>query len=193
MWLIAGLGNPGAKYESTRHNVGFAVVDLLAQRFGPATWQSKGKARLAQVRMGNEVVVLLKPMTFMNLSGEAVQATASFYKLDLDHVVVVHDDIDLKLGQLKLKQGGGHGGQNGVRDIARRMGAEFSRVRCGVGRPRGTSDAASHVLTPFAKDEAADAQIMIDDAAGAVELVVRENLLAAQNRYHGTTGQAVTS
>ena len=186
MWLIAGLGNPGPKYDGTRHNIGFAVLDRLAERFGPTSWQTKGKAQMAQIRLGNDVAVLVKPMTYMNLSGDAVQPAAAFYKLSLDRVVVVvHDDIDLKLGQLKLKTGGGHGGQNGIRHIATRMGADFARVRCGVGRPVGNTSAASHVLTGFGKDEQAAADILIDDAAGAVETLVREGLLAAQNRYHG--------
>lgn len=185
MWLIAGLGNPGPKYAGTRHNIGFAVLDKLADRFGPTAWQSKFKGQLAQVRIGNEVAVLLKPSTYMNLSGDAVQPAAAFYKLPLDKVVVVHDDIDLKLGQIKLKTGGGHGGQNGIRHIAQRMGADFPRVRCGVGRPSGSRDAASHVLSGFSKNEAQEAEMLVDDGAGAVETLVREGLLAAQNRYHG--------
>lgn len=185
MWLIAGLGNPGPKYAGTRHNIGFAVLDRLAERFGPTAWQSKHKGQLAQVRIGNDVAVLIKPSTYMNLSGDSVQPAAAFYKLPLEKVVVVHDDIDLKLGQIKLKTGGGHGGQNGIRHIAQRMGADFPRVRCGVGRPTGSRDAAGHVLSGFAKNEAQEAEMLIDDAAGAVETLVREGLLAAQNRYHG--------
>jgi len=184
VWLVAGLGNPGAKYAGNRHNIGFDVVDELARRFGAGPWQSKFKGQVSACVIGHEKVLLLKPSTYMNLSGQAVQQAAQFYKLDLDHVAVVHDDIDLKLGQIKLKTGGGHGGQNGIRNIAQLMGKDFLRIRCGVGRPQGQRDAAAHVLADFSKDEQSAKQGLIDDGATAVEDVMRDGLLSAQGKYH---------
>ncbi|MCP4499650.1 MAG: aminoacyl-tRNA hydrolase [Deltaproteobacteria bacterium] len=184
VWLVAGLGNPGAKYEGNRHNIGFVVVDELARRFSAGPWQSKFKGHIAACEIAHEKILLLKPSTYMNLSGEAVQQAMAFYKLGLEQIVVVHDDIDLNAGQLKLKTGGGHGGQNGIRNIAQILGKDFLRVRCGVGRPQGHPDVSAHVLGNFSKDEMPLKQALIDDGATAVESLLRDGLLAAQSTYH---------
>lgn len=185
MWLIAGLGNPGAEYAKTRHNVGFMVIDKLAQRAGVSSFSKQFKAEVARADLAGQPCVLVKPQTYMNLSGDSVQPAAAFFKVPAERVIVVHDDIDLELGQIKLKIGGGHGGHNGIRSIAGRMGPEFYRVRLGVGRPGGKGGkVVGHVLGPFSKQEQTDAEILVEEGADAVELLLKEGLLAAQNRYH---------
>lgn len=184
MWLIAGLGNPGKQYEGTRHNVGFRAIDELARRGGSFGYTSQFKGEVAKVDVGRERAVLLKPLTYMNLSGESVQAAMAFFKLQQADIVVVHDDMDLELGRIKLKQGGGHGGHNGIRDIAQRIGADFYRVRLGVGRPRGTSSASKHVLGGFSQEEQPVLEKLIADAADAVTLILSQGLTAAQLKFH---------
>ncbi len=184
MWLIVGLGNPGKQYEGTRHNVGFRAIDELARRGGGAGYASQFKGEVQKLDVGRERVVLLKPLTFMNLSGESVQGAMAFFKLRQDQIVVVHDDMDLELGRIKMKQGGGHGGHNGIRDIAQRIGADFYRVRLGVGRPRGESSASKHVLGGFTPDERPTLDKLLDDAADAVTLLLADGLTAAQLRFH---------
>jgi PTH1 family peptidyl-tRNA hydrolase len=184
MWLIVGLGNPGAKYEQTRHNVGFAVIERLADR-GRTSFNSQFKGEVAKVDVGGERCILVKPQTFMNLSGDSVQPAAAFFKIAPANIIVVHDEVDLDLGQLKLKKGGGHGGHNGIRHISERLGPEFFRVRLGIGRPKfGKSGMTSHVLGGFAADEADGIEAGIERAADAVELIIREGLVAAQNKFH---------
>ncbi len=129
MWLVVGLGNPGREYAETRHNIGFMVMDELARRWELGGWRSKFGGEIAQ----DKNVVALKPQEYMNVSGQAVQRTAQFYKPD--QIVVIHDEIDLPFGKLRVKVGGGHGGHNGLRSIIENVGAEFVRVRCGVGKP----------------------------------------------------------
>lgn len=184
MWLVAGLGNPGPKYDGSRHNVGFMALDVLAERFAAGAWQTKFKGLITKVRLGDADALLLKPSTFMNLSGQSVQPALAFYKLSLDDLIVVHDDLDLDLGQIKLKKGGGHGGHNGIRDIAGRCGKDFFRVRGGIGRPRGDG-VTGHVLGGFAKAEQQAAGYLVEDCATAVEVLIRDGLLEAQQRFHG--------
>lgn len=185
MWLVAGLGNPGPEYERTRHNIGFLVVDRLAQRCGIGRFGKQFKAEVARAEVRGEPCVLVKPLTFMNLSGDAVQPAAAFFKVPGERVIVVHDDIDLSLGQIKLKSGGGHGGHNGIRSIAARMGPDFLRVRLGVGRPGGKgSHVIGHVLGTFSRDEEAALVSLVEQGADAVEMLIREGLLAAQQRFH---------
>jgi PTH1 family peptidyl-tRNA hydrolase len=184
MWLICGLGNPGPKYAGTRHNIGFMVVDRLAERWRAPSWQQKYKGEAATCQVAGEPALLLKPLTYMNVSGDSVQPAMAFYKLKLDHLIVVHDELDLPLGQLKLKKGGGHGGHNGIRHIAGRLGQDFFRVRAGIGRPDGQQSVSSHVLSGFGGPEAAEADLLIEKTADAVELMIKEGLLAAQNRFH---------
>ncbi|AZS44210.1 Peptidyl-tRNA hydrolase [Microbacterium oleivorans] len=186
-WLIVGLGNPGPRYEVTRHNVGQMVIDELARRRSESLRSHKAGARVAEswLRPGGAKLVLAKPNSFMNVSGGPVSGLAAFYSVPAERVVVVHDELDIPFDSLKLKIGGGHGGHNGVRDVAKALGTpEFPRVRVGIGRPPGRQDPADWVLDPFGSAERQVLPIAIGDAADAVEQLVEEGLLAAQQRHH---------
>jgi PTH1 family peptidyl-tRNA hydrolase len=186
-WLIVGLGNPGPRYETTRHNVGQMVVDELAARRGEGFKVHKANARVAEtwLRPGGPKLVLAKPNSFMNVSGGPVSGLAKFYGIDPARVVVVHDELDIPFDSLKLKVGGGHGGHNGVRDVAKALGTpEFPRVRVGIGRPPGRQDPADWVLDPFGATERKALPIAVGDAADAVEQLVAEGLIAAQQKHH---------
>lgn len=186
-WLVIGLGNPGPRYEATRHNIGQMVVDELASRRGETLRSHKSNAFVAEswLRPGAAKLVLAKPKTFMNVSGGPAAALTGFYGIDPAQVIVVHDELDIPFDTIKLKVGGGHGGHNGVRDVAKALGtADFPRVRVGIGRPVGRQDPADWVLDPFSSTERKTLGILIADAADAVEQVVGEGLLAAQQRFH---------
>jgi PTH1 family peptidyl-tRNA hydrolase len=186
-WLIVGLGNPGPRYELTRHNVGQLVVDELAGRRGESFRAHKANARVVEtwLRPGGAKLVLAKPNTFMNVSGGPVAGLAKFYGIDPAHVVVIHDELDIPFDTIKLKVGGGHGGHNGVRDVAKALDTPaFPRVRVGIGRPHGRQDPADWVLDPFGATERKNLPILLGDAADAVEQLVDEGLLAAQQKHH---------
>jgi len=192
-WLIVGLGNPGAKYAGNRHNVGQMVLDLLAERVGAKfSRHSRAQAVVGEGRLGTlpggapgPRVVLAKPTTYMNTSGGPVVALAKYYGVEPDHVVVVHDEVDIPFDSIKLKTGGGEGGHNGLRDITKALATkDYVRVRVGVGRPPGRMDTADYVLKDFSATEKKDLPILVDDAADAVEQVLTEGLLAAQGRFH---------
>ena len=186
-WLIAGLGNPGPRYELTRHNVGQMVLDELADRIGATFTQHKANARVAEgwVRPGAAKLVLAKPNSYMNVSGGPVSSLAKFFKIDPDRIIVVHDELDIPFDSIRLKRGGGHGGHNGVRDVAKALGTpEFTRVRVGIGRPPGRQHPADWVLDPFGQAERKTLPILLSDAADAVELIVEQGLVAAQQRVH---------
>ena len=200
-WLVVGLGNPGPQYAGNRHNVGQMVLDELARRAG-ASFGSKGgvlsrrpQATTAEVRIGTlpggapgPRAVLAKPTTFMNTSGGPVAALARYYDVPPDRVVLVHDELDIPFGEIKLKLGGGEGGHNGLRDTSKALGTkDYLRVRVGIGRPPGRMDAADFVLRDFAKPEQKDLPFLLDDAADAVELLVTEGLERAQLRFHTRT------
>jgi PTH1 family peptidyl-tRNA hydrolase len=155
VWLIVGLGNPGRKYASHRHNVGFMVIDELAQRTATESFRSKFSGEMARARLGDEDAVLLKPMTYMNASGDSVQPCAAFFKVTPAETLVIHDELDLPFGTLRLKQGGGHAGHNGLRSLVGRMGPDFLRLRVGLGRPPTSfrGDVADWVLSDFSGDE----------------------------------------
>lgn len=186
-WLIVGLGNPGPRYELTRHNVGQLVLDELAARRGETFRAHKAQARVAEtwLRPGGAKLILAKPNTFMNVSGGPVAGLANFYGIEPDHLVVVHDELDIPFDAIKLKIGGGHGGHNGVRDVAKALDTgDFARVRVGIGRPPGRQDAADWVLDPFGATERKNLPILLGDAADAVEQLIDEGLLAAQQKHH---------
>lgn len=185
-WLVVGLGNPGPGYAAHRHNLGYLVVEALAQRVGARFGRHKTGADVAEGRLGQggARLVLAKPGTFMNVSGRPVAALAKFYSLEPDRVIVVHDELDLPFDTVRLKQGGGPGGHNGVRDIIAAIGADFVRVRIGIGRPPGRQEAADFVLQPFAKQEREVVPNLVVDAADAVEDIIRLGLVAAQQRWH---------
>jgi peptidyl-tRNA hydrolase, PTH1 family len=187
MILVVGLGNPGKSYEDTRHNVGFAVVDALARAAGADAWRDKFSGFVARGRLGSTDLALLKPQTFMNLSGQSVQPAAAFFKVPAASVLVVHDELDLPFGELRLKQGGGHAGHNGLRSIIERLGtADFGRLRVGIGRPppgyRG--DVASYVLSRFDAVERAQIDDLYASARAALEAVAAGGLGAAMNRVN---------
>lgn len=187
MKLIVGLGNPGRSYEANRHNIGFRVIDLLAGRHGIDVSKRSFGALVGSGSIGGTGVLLVKPQTFMNLSGDAVMPIVGFYKLPLDQMIAVHDDIDIDLGRMKLAIGAGHGGHNGIRSIIDALGEnEFLRVRVGVGRPPAGMDAADYVLHDFDNLEIEVAERMICEAADATEMLIREGLLAAQQKHHAS-------
>ena len=182
--LVVGLGNPGREHERDRHNVGWMVVDELARRHD-GSFRSKFSGRLAEIRLDGLRLALLKPETYMNLSGSSLGAAARFYKAPLEAVAVVHDDVDLEHGRLQLRLGGGLAGHNGLRSIKQAFGsADFLRARVGVGRP-GRGDrrpVADYVLSPFAPEDDADA--LVSRAADAVETLARDGLDEAQRRFN---------
>jgi peptidyl-tRNA hydrolase, PTH1 family len=182
--LVVGLGNPGREYERTRHNAGWLVLDELARRHD-GSWRSKFSGSLAEVRLGDLRLALLKPETYMNESGRSVGAAVRFFKVEPEQVLVVHDDVDLEPGRLQARAGGGLAGHNGLRSLAQHLGSqEFLRLRIGVGRPgRGDPRSiADWVLSPFAPEE--DAEALISRSADAVETIAQDGLEAAQQRYN---------
>jgi PTH1 family peptidyl-tRNA hydrolase len=182
--LVAGLGNPGPEHAHDRHNAGWMVVDELARRYD-GSFKGKFRGRLADVRVGDARLALLKPETYMNESGASIQAAAAFYKLPPEQVLVVHDDVDLETARLQARRGGGLAGHNGLRSIAQRLGAQdFLRLRIGIGRP-GRGDprpVADYVLSSFAPEDDVDA--IVTRAADAVETLVREGLEETQRRFN---------
>jgi PTH1 family peptidyl-tRNA hydrolase len=188
-WLVVGLGNPGKEYAANRHNVGFMVADLLAARVGAKFGRSKRvHAEVAEGRLGfgGPKLILAKPLTFMNLSGAPVVALAQFFKVPVDNVIAVHDELDVPFGQVRAKRGGGEGGHNGLRSMSKSLGTkEYARVRFGIGRPPGRQEPADYVLSDFAGAERKELEFLVDRAADVVEAVVLEGVEWAQNKYHG--------
>ncbi|MFD3431048.1 aminoacyl-tRNA hydrolase [Nocardia fluminea] len=184
--LVVGLGNPGPEYERTRHNVGFLVADVLAERVGGRfAVHKKSGADLLQARLDGRQILIAKPRTYMNLSGRPVAVLAKFFSVPVDQVIVVHDELDLPFGTLKLKQGGGEGGHNGLRSISQALTTkEYLRTRIGIGRPPGRQDPADYVLKPFAAPERKEVPVIVEQAADAVELLLKVGLEAAQNNLH---------
>jgi PTH1 family peptidyl-tRNA hydrolase len=185
MKIVIGLGNPGMKYERTRHNIGFLVADELAGRAGASLSQEKHHALMGRARIGDEAVVLAKPQTFMNDSGRSVAALARDSYADPGDVIVVHDELDLPLGTVRIKTGGGHGGHNGLRSVIEHLGsADFVRVRLGIGRPPADADAADYVLSPFGAEERAAAADAVTRAADAVMMIIAEGVTKATNEVN---------
>lgn len=184
--LVVGLGNPGPDYAKTRHNVGFMVVDLLAQRIGAAfKVHKRSGAEAATGRLGGRSVVLAKPRCYMNESGRQVGPLAKFYSVPPGDLIVIHDDLDLDFGRVRLKLGGGEGGHNGLRSIANAVSTkDFHRVRIGIGRPPGRKDAAKFVLEAFTAAERTDLGVIYQQAADATELLIELGLEPAQNVVH---------
>jgi len=186
-WLVAGLGNPGPGYAGHRHNVGQMALAELAGRLTASFTTHKANATVAVARLvpDGPRLVLAKPNTFMNLSGGPVAALLRFYSLDPSRLIVLHDELDIPFDTIRLKSGGGHGGHNGIRDIAAALGTgEFTRVRIGIGRPHGRQDPADFVLTPFTRAEREVLPSLLSDAADATEMIITHGLLEAQQRYH---------
>jgi PTH1 family peptidyl-tRNA hydrolase len=185
-WLVAGLGNPGPGYAGNRHNAGFMVADLLAGRMGVRFRAGKYQAAVAEGRLAGLPVTLAKPMTFMNLSGGPVAGLAGYYRLTPGQLVVIHDDLDLPFGTIRLKLGGGDNGHNGLRAVTSALGTrDYYRVRFGIGRPPGRMDPAVFVLRDFSAAERKELPLLVDRAADAVEALLADGLVAAQNAFHG--------
>lgn len=186
--VVIGLGNPGSRYAATRHNAGFLVVDLLAARIGArfkAPRALHGRADVVEDRLAGVPVVLVKPRSYMNDSGGPVVSVARFYKVPVEQLVVVHDDLDLPFGALRLKRGGGDGGHNGLRSATAALGSnDYLRVRFGIGRPPGRQDPADFVLREFSAAERKDLAFHVDRAADAVEALLSNGLEAAQNAFN---------
>jgi len=184
--LVVGLGNPGPQYAKTRHNVGFMVADLLAARMGAAfKVHKKSGADIVTGRLGHRPVVLAKPRTFMNESGRQVGPLAKFYSVMPTDLIVIHDELDIEFGQIRLKLGGGEGGHNGLRSIANTLGSKnFQRVRIGIGRPPGRKDPAAFVLENFSASERTQVPTICEMAADACELLVELGVEPAQNQVH---------
>jgi len=185
MFLVLGLGNPGRRYEKTRHNAGFLVVDRLAERWRATVEDRQFKAFVGKARICDEFVLLVKPQTYMNLSGEAAVSLRGYYKVSNDHILVVHDDVDIPFGQVRVKRGGGHGGHNGLRDLNQRLGGgDYLRVRFGISRPPPGWDTADYVLGKWSSQESTEVDGLVDLAADAVEAVLRDGADAAMNQFN---------
>jgi peptidyl-tRNA hydrolase, PTH1 family len=172
MLLLVGLGNPGPGHAGDRHNIGYMAVDAIVHRHGFGPYRNRFRGQVAEGTLADEKVIALKPETYMNLSGESVAAAAHFYKLPPERVVVIHDEIDLAFGKLRVKQGGGTGGHNGIRSIDAHLGPDFWRVRLGVGHPGDRDMVIGHVLRPFAKEEQPAVDKLVDTIADAIPLLV---------------------
>lgn len=189
IFLIVGLGNPGARYERTRHNIGFWAVDRLAMRHHLTFSKHEHRAMTASGTIHHQRVILAKPQTFMNLSGDSVVPLARFYKIPPERVIVLHDDLDLPLGTLRIRKTGSSGGQNGLKHIIERLGTQdIARIRIGIGRPPGRMDPAAYVLTAFQGDDEILAIEMADKAVQAVETWLAGGIELAMNRHNASAG-----
>lgn len=183
--LIVGLGNPGRAHAFNRHNVGFMAVDKLALRAGIELRRVQSKAIVGSGRLADRPVILAKPQTFMNLSGEAVGALAGYYRIPPAAILVVYDELDIPFGVIRLREKGGAGGHNGMRSLIQHLGNDFPRLRLGIGRPPGRMDAAAYVLQDFGRDELPLVSEMLTTAVEAIELFVRDGIQLAMSRYNG--------
>ena len=185
MKMIAGLGNPGAEYARTKHNVGFMFVDALAERLNAPAWKEDFFSAVTEVRIGGEKVFLVKPLTYMNNSGEAIDPMLSYYKMTADDLTVVHDDMDIPAGTVRIRKKGSSGGHNGIKSIIAHVGGEdFARVRIGVGRPPAGWTVINHVLAPFAAEDVPKIREAISYLLPAVECIVTDGVELAMNRYN---------
>lgn len=184
-FLIAGLGNPGDTYLKTRHNAGFMVIDQLASRYPVAVWSSQFQSLTLKIRIHDRTVGLIKPLTYMNRSGQAIRAVCDYFKIPPDRLVVVTDDINLPVGSIRIRPSGSAGGHNGLSDIISHLGTDgFNRIRLGVGNQFEPGRQADYVLSPFPKHEWADVQTMISQAADAIPFIIGNGVTAAMNFYN---------
>jgi PTH1 family peptidyl-tRNA hydrolase len=189
MWMIVGLGNPGAKYAFNRHNIGFLTVDAIHESFGRPTWKTQEKAQVSKIDWNGHPCLLVKPQTFMNRSGESVISLLNFYKIPLENLCVIQDDIDQAFAQVKLQANRGHGGHNGIRNISEILGhANYIRLKIGVGRPTNEKmDVADWVLQNFSNEEMATLPKLIELSADAVEALLEYGFPKASSRFNGTS------
>jgi PTH1 family peptidyl-tRNA hydrolase len=185
-FLLIGLGNPGREYKDNRHNTGFILIDRIAVRLNARGMKLQSKAIVTSVLYEDKKLILAKPQTYMNLSGHSVQGLANFYKLPLDNLLVAHDDLDLPFGTIRMRPGGGPGGQKGVASAIEQLGTkDFVRLRIGIGRPPGRMDPADYVLQDFSRDEMKTLSEILELAADAVLVFVKEGLDTAMNKFNG--------
>ncbi len=188
MKLVVGLGNPGPKYEGTRHNIGFNLLFNLAERSPGTIWKSRFEGQLTEVSLGNERVLLLAPHTFMNLSGRSVKAAVQFYKIFPEEVLVMCDDLNLPLGKQRLKAAGTAGGQKGLQNIIDQLGTlDVPRLRLGIGRPPETVDPANYVLQRFHKSELETVEVVLSTATSTVDCWATQGITVAMNRFNGSS------
>ena len=187
-FLIAGLGNPGREYKASRHNIGFMLVSHLAEELGVTFSRVQSKALVTKTEYRGSRLILAKPQTYMNLSGQAVGSLVKFYKIEFDHLLVVYDDVDLPYGRIRMRPSGGSAGQKGMRSIIDQLGTqEFPRMRLGIGRPPGSKGAASYVLRDFSGEDAEFLPSVLDRGVEAVLTYIREDLTTAMNLYNSKT------
>ena len=185
-FLLIGLGNPGREYRDNRHNTGFMLIDRLAVRLNAHGLKLQSKAIVTSALYEDNKIILAKPQTYMNLSGQSVQGLANFYKLDLDNLLVAHDDLDLPFGVIRMRPGGGPGGQKGVASAIERLGTkDFARLRIGIGRPPGRMDPADYVLQDYSRDEIKSLSEVLDKATDASLVFIKEGLDKAMNKFNG--------
>lgn len=186
MWLIVGLGNPGGEYKLTRHNIGFMATDYLIQSLGNPPVKNQFKAEIAQTKWNNHQIIICKPQTFMNLSGESVQPLMGFYKIPLDHLIVIHDDIDQAFEQMKIHKNRGHGGHNGIKSISGLLGsADYIRLKLGVGRPLNPNiPVADYVLGKFTKEEFEKLPGFLNRSLDAVENIIQDGVQKASTKFN---------
>ena len=186
MWLIAGLGNPGDKYLFTRHNIGFMAIDAMLSASGRPMWKNEKNAKTFHFFLDGEKVLLAQPQTYMNRSGEPIRDLMDFYKIPLENLLVIHDELDLEFGKMKLQKARGHGGHNGIRDVHDKLGTnEYARLRLGVGRPPEHLSGADHVLTNFSKTEVAEMPEFLTRAVDAIDDFIFEGFDNAASLNNG--------
>lgn len=185
-FLVVGLGNPGREFRETRHNIGFMLIDQLCRVMGVSLSRVQSKALVGSGVLEGQKLILAKPQTFMNLSGQAVGGLMRFYKVPSEHLIIAHDDLDLPLGTVRLRPGGGSAGQKGIASTIQQLGTQnFARLRLGIGRPPGQMDPSAYVLQRFTKNEAEMLALVLDHGAAAVRTFIRDGLNAAMNQYNG--------
>ena len=184
MFLVVGLGNPGDKYDGTRHNIGFETIDYISSKYNIDVTRVKFKGVIGEGFIGGEKVILLKPTTYMNLSGESVREAMSFYKLTEEDIVIIYDDISLEVGKIRIREKGSAGGHNGIKSIISNINTDvFPRIKIGVGQPTG--DLVSHVLGRFSKEEAEDLKEVVEVSSKAVEIIMKSGTKDAMNKVNG--------
>ena len=185
-YLIAGLGNPGREYKQTRHNIGFMVAEKLSTDLGIPLGKVQAKAIIGIGKFSGSKIILAKPQTFMNLSGQAVKSLLNYYKIPTSNLIVVHDDLDIPFGTIRIRQQGGYGGQKGMKSIIEQLGTqEFIRLRMGIDRPPGRMDAADYVLQRFSKQEEEQVDAFLDSASKAIQTILVDGIDRAMNQYNG--------
>ncbi len=189
MWMIVGLGNPGNKYAFNRHNIGFIAVDLIHQNFGRPTWKTQDKAQICKINWNDQECLLVKPQTFMNLSGESVIPLLHYYKIPVENLCVIQDDIDQSFAQIKLQTNRGHGGHNGIRNITEQLGhANYTRLKIGVGKPvHEKMNVADWVLQNFSSDEMSALPQLLDLSLQAIEALLKDGYAKASTRFNGAS------